>query len=120
LFSRLFIPSFSYYFTFSVFHFPFYVTDYELLTSRISTYVPPNVTADKQRPCYQGGGPLTTKARVRFQASAYEICDGRSDTGKGSASSTSRSPCQYHSTNAMHLLAHVSPTPYNLSNLQRR
>jgi len=31
------------------FHFSLYVTDYKLRTSRIRTYVPPNVTADEPR-----------------------------------------------------------------------
>jgi hypothetical protein len=41
----------------------------------------------------------TTVARIKFQASAYEICVGLSATGIGYAPSTSIFSYQYHSTN---------------------
>ena len=50
--------------------------------------------------------PFTALARLRVQASLYEIYYGHS---------TSVFPCQYHSTNAPHPFIHLPPTLYNVS-----
>jgi hypothetical protein len=55
--------------------------------------------------------PLIAEAWVRSQGSPCEICGGEVALGLDWVSSTSRSPCQYHSNSAPHSsLPHVALT----------
>jgi hypothetical protein len=47
---------------------------------------------------------------IQFQVSPREICGGPSATGTGLSPTTSVFPFQYHSTNAPHLVIHLSLT----------
>ena len=58
--------------------------------------------------------PVVGLQPVTVVTSPCGICARRNGTGKGFSSSTSRIPCQYHSTIAPYSFIHLPPTLYNV------
>jgi hypothetical protein len=63
---------------------------------------------------------FTAEAPFLSQVSSCEICDAQSGITASFSTSTSVLPRQYHSTDGKYSFFHVSPTPDNLNNCQRR